>query len=118
PVTISSQTTQDLRNSLRDAIKFCHSNSGNLINSQGSVAIINESQSSYCDIIPGHLLYYVGTKQEVELYDPDGFNQSEILSQLNTEPLNRFISILKDIAKIFELTPQAIHIFYDNYSNF
>ncbi|RIA81211.1 hypothetical protein C1645_837362 [Glomus cerebriforme] len=117
PVTISSQTTQNLRNSLRDAIKACHSNSGNLIDSQGSVAIINESQSSYCDIIPGHLLYYVGTRQEVELYDPNGFSQSEILSQLNTEPLNRFISILKDIAKIFELTPQAIHIFYDNYSN-
>ncbi|RIA79038.1 hypothetical protein C1645_882870 [Glomus cerebriforme] len=113
PVTIPSQTTQNLRNSLRDAIKACHSNLGNLINSQGSVAIINESQSSYCDIIPGHLLYYVGTRKKVELYDLNGFNQSEILSQLNTEPLNQFKSILKDIAKIFELTPQAIHIFYE-----
>jgi hypothetical protein len=39
------------------------------------------------------------------------------LSFSHSAPLNRFIKMLKDIATIFELTPQAIHIFYDNYTN-
>jgi hypothetical protein len=42
------------------------------------------------------------TRQGIELYDPKGFNQSEILSQSNFDPLNRFINILKDLASAFE----------------
>ncbi|EXX52939.1 hypothetical protein RirG_248640 [Rhizophagus irregularis DAOM 197198w] len=117
PIIITPETTQNLRNSLQIAVKACHSNFGNVVNSQASMAILKESQSGYCDVIPGHLLFCVGTRQGIELYDPKGFNQSEILSQSNFDPLNRFINILKDLASAFEITPQALHVFYDNQSN-
>jgi hypothetical protein len=142
PIIVTPETTQNLRSSLQNAVKTCHSNFGSAIHSQARISILKESQSSYCDVIPGkyntitfiiisntlylpfiyfiflgHSLFCVGTRQGIELYDPKGFNQSEILSQSNSDPLNRFIIILKDLANAFGVSPQAIHIFYDNCSN-
>jgi hypothetical protein len=51
--TVTPETTLNLRKSLRDAIRTCRSNSGSVIDNKASVNIVNESQSSYCDIIPG-----------------------------------------------------------------
>ncbi|RIA98329.1 hypothetical protein C1645_140589 [Glomus cerebriforme] len=117
PVNLTPQITQNLRNTLQDAIKACHSNFGSTINSQASTAIIDESQSSYCDVIPGHLLDYVETKLGIELYGSKGANKLEILSRSNEAPLYRFINMLKDIGSIFEIPSDAIHIFYDNYTS-
>ena len=54
-IVVTPEFTQNLRNSLRNAIKACNSNIGNIndIFSQASITILNESQTSYCDIIPG-----------------------------------------------------------------
>ncbi|CAG8696093.1 9155_t:CDS:2, partial [Funneliformis mosseae] len=75
PVTVTPKTTRDLRNVLQDAIKTCRSNSGSVIDSQASVKIVSESQTSYCDVIPGHSLHFVGNLKGIELYVPKG--QSE-----------------------------------------
>jgi hypothetical protein len=55
PVVVTPETTKTLRNSLRNAINACNSNIGNIdgINSQTLMAILNESRTAYCDIIPG-----------------------------------------------------------------
>ncbi|RIA91695.1 hypothetical protein C1645_692396 [Glomus cerebriforme] len=53
PTNITPETTRNLKNSLREAVKSCHSNSGSAIDNQASVNIVNESQTSYCDVIPG-----------------------------------------------------------------
>lgn len=63
-----------------------------------------------------HLLYNVGKLQEIELYLPSGLDQSEI-SQALTASLNRFVTMLRDLAEVFKLSPENIHIFYDNNSN-
>jgi len=65
----------------------------------------------------GHLLFCVGTKNDIELYDTKDVSQSEILNRANANPLIRFINILKIIADVFELETRAIHVFYDNYTN-
>ncbi|CAI2174465.1 1539_t:CDS:10 [Funneliformis geosporum] len=112
PSTVTPKTTRDLRNVLNDAIKTCRSNSGSVIDSQASVKIVSESQTSYCDVIPGHSLHCVGNLQGIELYVPKG--QSEMLYQSCFDPLNRFVNILKDLVIVFDLAPKAIHVFYDN----
>ncbi|CAB4474438.1 hypothetical protein RhiirA5_500084 [Rhizophagus irregularis] len=81
-----------------------------------NVKIINGNQIDYCEIIPDHLLYNVGKLQEIELYLPSGLDQSEI-SQALTASLNRFVTMLRDLAEVFKLSPENIHIFYDNNSN-
>jgi hypothetical protein len=64
-----------------------------------------------------HLLYSVGHLQEIELYLPRGLEQSEILPQEHTASLNRFITMLRDLAEVFKLSPRHIHVFYDKNSN-
>ncbi|PKY63478.1 hypothetical protein RhiirA4_492553, partial [Rhizophagus irregularis] len=63
-----------------------------------NVKIINGNQIDYCEIIPDHLLYNVGKLQEIELYLPSGLDQSEI-SQALTASLNRFVTMLRDLAE-------------------
>ncbi|PKY20927.1 hypothetical protein RhiirB3_524661 [Rhizophagus irregularis] len=117
PVAVNSQFTQNLRNSLRNAIKTCHSNLGSTIDSQACTMIVKESESSYCDVIPGHLLCCVGNEQGIELYDTKSIKQADILSPSNRASLFRFLNILRNIASVFELELQAVHVFYDNYTN-
>lgn len=62
-VIVTPASTQRLRNSLRDSIRSCNLNVGNIngIISQANVTIVNESKTSYCDIIPGikHLIFLI-----------------------------------------------------------
>jgi hypothetical protein len=144
PVIVTPQIIQTLRISLRDSIKTCHSNLGSTINNQACTKVVKESESSYCDVIPGtkniysifiynyliflfllnliylflgHLLFCVGNEQGIELYDSKEVNQADILSLSNRAPLIRFLNLLRNLASVFDLELQAIHVFYDNYTN-
>ncbi|RIA98304.1 hypothetical protein C1645_812855 [Glomus cerebriforme] len=118
-IKVTPESIRNLRNSLRNSIISCNSNIGNInsINNQADIKIVDESQASYCDIIPGHLLFYVGTIREIKLYDTRRGYQSEIMSSTHIVPLNHFIDILRDLAEVFELLPKVIHVFYDDNSN-
>jgi len=133
------ETTENLRNSLCDAIKTCCSNSKSVINSSSDIQIVGESLT-YCNITHGmykyiniinlcsvlnidiflifitlgHSLSCVGNLQEIKLYVPEDVDRSEILSQSRAAPLNHFVNILKDLGEVFDLSPEAIHVFYDN----
>jgi hypothetical protein len=39
------------------------------------------------------------------------------LSPSNHAPLTRFLNILRNLASVFDIELQAIHVFYDNYTN-
>ncbi|CAG8636581.1 9366_t:CDS:2, partial [Cetraspora pellucida] len=111
---VTPQSTQNLRNALKDAIKSCRPNSGASVNNQGGVNVVTESQTSYCDVLPGHSLDFVGTNDGIELYIEKNLDHSEIF---RTPALTRFINILKDLGEVFAILPNAIHIFYDITSN-
>jgi hypothetical protein len=53
PVHVTPETTRNLRSSLKEGIRTCRSNSGSAIDNQASVKVVDESQTSYCDVIPG-----------------------------------------------------------------
>ncbi|PKC14058.1 hypothetical protein RhiirA5_269102 [Rhizophagus irregularis] len=117
PVHVTPETTRNLRNSLQESIRTCRSNSGSVIDNQASVKVVDESQTSYCDVIPGHSLNCVGSLHDIELYVPKGADRSEILSLPLGPSLIRFIDILKDLVEVFGLAPKAIHIYNDKNSN-
>ncbi|KAF0389336.1 putative hatpase domain protein [Gigaspora margarita] len=114
PIEVTPRSTQHLRNALKDAVKSCRPNSGASINSQGGINIVSESQTSYCDVLPGHSLNFVGVDNGIELYIEKGSNGSEIFK---TPALTRFINILKDLGEVFGVPQNSIHIFYDTTSN-
>ena len=64
------------------------------------------------------MLLYAGTRREIKLYDTKDGSKLGILSQSYTAPLNRFISLLKDLANVFRFVKtEPIHIFYDEKSS-
>ncbi|CAG8723512.1 10741_t:CDS:2, partial [Racocetra persica] len=113
-IKVTPQSTQNLRNALKDAIKSCRPNSGASVNDQGGINVVTESQTSYCDVLPGHSLDFVGTNDGIELYIEKNLDHSEIF---RTPALTRFINILKDLCEVFAIPQSAIHIFYDITSN-
>ncbi|CAG8505139.1 14702_t:CDS:10 [Racocetra fulgida] len=52
---VTPQSTQHLRNALKDAIKSCRPNSGASVNNQGGINVVTESQTSYCDVLPDRI---------------------------------------------------------------
>ncbi|CAI2168970.1 19326_t:CDS:10, partial [Funneliformis geosporum] len=109
-LTVTPKITQELRNSLQDSINSCRSSSEGPLISQPSIKLARESQTVYCDSTPGHSLCFAGTRNEIKLYVPSGVDKSKILSP---DATTRFISMLKNIAKIFGLESKVIHVFYD-----
>ncbi|CAG8463812.1 12087_t:CDS:10 [Funneliformis caledonium] len=114
---ITPAITQNLRNSLQDVINACRAHSGSSLHNQASVKIVDESQPSYCDIIPGHSLYFVGTLQGIKIYNSIITAQSINLFQTHAISLNRFVNLLRYLVEVFQLAPEVVHIFYDNNSN-
>ncbi|CAG8499425.1 7450_t:CDS:10, partial [Scutellospora calospora] len=111
PTKVTLQTTENLRNALKDAIKSCRPNSGAAVNSQEKINTVTESRNSYW-----HSLDFVGTKNGVELYIEKTLDHSKIFDSKLTA-LTRFIGILNDLGEIFEIPPKTIHVFYDTTSN-
>ncbi len=53
----------------------------------------------------------------IKFYVPKGVDDPfKVLSSYHSL-LNRFINVLKDLVKVFELAPNFVHVFYDNNTN-
>ncbi len=61
----------------------------------------------------GHLLYRVGTLQGIKIYIPLNDLELRNLLQTHAARLNRFVNLLKKLIEIFQLSTEAVHIFYD-----
>ncbi|CAJ0845562.1 4521_t:CDS:2, partial [Entrophospora sp. SA101] len=98
PVLVSRNTTEDLKRTLNEAVNSCRSNSGSAVDSQAKVNIVSESQSSYCDVMPGHSLKFIGMENGIELYIGKNLDQTALLSptaQVPAEYMEEFKSIKK-----------------------
>ncbi|CAJ0836131.1 4791_t:CDS:10 [Entrophospora sp. SA101] len=113
PVLVSRNTTEDLKRTLNEAVNSCRSNSGSAVDSQAKVNIVSESQSSYCDVMPGHSLKFIGMENGIELYIGKNLDQTALLSPTALGPLRRFIQVLKYLCDVFGLHQKAVHVFYD-----
>ncbi|CAH1760147.1 970_t:CDS:10 [Entrophospora sp. SA101] len=109
PVLVSRNTTEDLKRTLNEAVNSCRSNSGSAVDSQAKVNIVSESQSSYCDVMPGHSLKFIGMENGIELYIGKNLDQTALLSPTALGPLRRFIQVLKYLCDVFGLHQKAVH---------
>ncbi|RHZ75365.1 hypothetical protein Glove_216g186 [Diversispora epigaea] len=110
---VSPDITKNLRIALRNEVKSCRSNSGGAIDSQTKTNIVTESKASYCDILPGHSLSFVGRSSGIEIYVSKDLDSSEILGANRAKSLTRFVNVLRDLCEVFELQLNATHVFYD-----
>src|SRR6266498_4763966 len=65
----------------------------------------------------GHSLYYIGPLHGIKIYVPINSFQSTKLFQTHGAPLNNFVNILKYLSEVFQLSLNAIHVFFDDSSN-
>lgn len=60
------------------------------------------------------ILHNVGIMQEIKLHDTKDIQQSVILSQPYNASLSRFVSMIRELADVFELELNTTNIFYSN----
>ncbi|CAG8511335.1 12498_t:CDS:10, partial [Dentiscutata erythropus] len=113
---VSFRTLEALQNELLNLINSCQSNLEGTIDNQAVTNTLTDCKT-YCDVIPELSLTYVGIKNEIKLYIAKNLDSSIILSKSMENTLMCFINILINLADIFGLTRDKIHIFYDNDSS-
>ncbi|CAG8454354.1 3405_t:CDS:10 [Acaulospora morrowiae] len=107
----SDDNSVSLYDNLFEAIRSCRSNSQGAINEQALLNVVESGNSAYCDIVPAQSLEYVGKEGKIEIYVAKG--APNILGTTMNKPLKSFSSLLIDIANVFGLEHNKIHIFYD-----
>ncbi|KAG0223448.1 hypothetical protein BGW41_005587 [Actinomortierella wolfii] len=104
----------NLKNSLQQAVQKCRSNGQTEIKSEPTVSVVTEQMSNtYCDAKPGHSLVFAGHAGELELYLDKSCDADSIMTRENLGSLNRFVRLLLLLAKVFDLAPQTMHVFFD-----
>ncbi|CAG8627407.1 1281_t:CDS:10 [Acaulospora morrowiae] len=106
----SDSIKKGMHKKLSDAIKSCRSNSRGAINGQG-YKVEATNNSTYCDVSTAQSLEYVGNEGVIEIYVAKG--SPNILTTTMIRPLKSFSTLLIDIADIFGLEHNRIHIFYE-----
>ncbi|CAG8699615.1 4190_t:CDS:10, partial [Gigaspora margarita] len=113
---VSIITLEVLQDELLNLINSCRSNLEGTVDNQATVNTLTDCKT-YCDIIPELSLTYVGIKNEIKLYIAKNLDSSIILSKSMENTLMCFINILINLADVFGIKRDKIHIFYDNYSS-
>lgn len=113
PGTEPVTSPRDLQANLQSAIKASREHNSATLFSPPSTKDIKETPT-YCDDTPGQDLKCIAELANgIKLYlsrsntDPDAFLQQY------REPIALFVFVLSEVAKIFEVSPQTIHIFHD-----
>ncbi|KAF9167525.1 hypothetical protein DFQ26_004297 [Actinomortierella ambigua] len=104
----------NLKSSLQQAVEKCRSNGQTEIKSDPTVSVVTEQMSNtYCDAKPGHSLVFAGHAGELELYLDKSCDADSIMTRENLGSLNRFVRLLLVLAKVFNLSPKTMHVFFD-----
>ncbi|KAF9976136.1 hypothetical protein BGZ73_009111 [Actinomortierella ambigua] len=105
---------QNLKSSLEQAVDKCRSNGQTEVKNEPRVSVVTEQISnSYCDATPGHSLVFAGHAGELELYLDKSCDADAIMTRENLGSLNRFVKLLLALAKVFNLSPKTMHVFFD-----
>ncbi|PKY19450.1 hypothetical protein RhiirB3_432504 [Rhizophagus irregularis] len=112
----TAEIHKNLQDNLQKFVKSCNLNEN--INSDDSDNDSNQNDKStnikhHC-AMPDYLLHCVGIMQKIKLHDTKDIQQSVILSQPYNASLSRFVSMLKELADVFELELNTINIFYSD----
>jgi hypothetical protein len=113
PGTETVTSPEDVQSNLQSAIKAAREFNSPSLFSKPQTKDVKET-TTYCDATPGQDLKYAaelsnGIKLYVSRDNPD---PNAFLTQYR-EPIALFVFVLSEVAKIFELPSQTVHIFHD-----
>ncbi|KAG8800465.1 hypothetical protein FRC16_002827, partial [Serendipita sp. 398] len=106
----------DIEKRVKQAINACRPEARNRLQNREGIDFIKESRKEcYCDIAgrEGDLVR-IGAVDNVRIYagkdvqDPEG-----LLLKTKSKTIDRFISILRPLKKVYKLPDESLHIFYD-----
>ncbi|KAF2216254.1 hypothetical protein CERZMDRAFT_33738 [Cercospora zeae-maydis SCOH1-5] len=113
PGTEVATSSRDVQENLQRAINSTRGYDSSTLFNPPQTNDVKET-TSYCDSRPGHNLQYTTELNNgIKLYldrshsDPNAFLQS------HREAIALFVSILSELAAIFQVSPQAIHVYHD-----
>ncbi|KAI5358223.1 Putative histidine kinase/HSP90-like ATPase superfamily [Septoria linicola] len=113
PGTEVVTSPRDVHENLQRAIKSTREYNSSTVFNQPQTNNVKET-TSYCDSKPGHDLKYAAELSNgIKLYldrtnqDPNAFLQT------HREAIALFVFTLSEVAKIFEVSTQTIHVFHD-----
>ncbi|PJF17555.1 hypothetical protein PSACC_02677 [Paramicrosporidium saccamoebae] len=74
------------------------------------------SADSYCEVIPGHSLRYIGTVGSVPIYTAVSEPVNQTTALLELPLMHQFVAELSRLASVFQASPSTLHVFYDTSS--
>jgi Protein of unknown function (DUF3684) len=100
---------------LQNAIQACRSHTSSSVFSPPTTSVVQEAQGSYCDSTPAQNLVHVSsTAGGIKFFLAKNLvSQSTSLQQLHQKGLDSFSYLLLDLASIFSLPAQDLHMFLD-----
>ncbi|KAK4999229.1 hypothetical protein LTR66_001708 [Elasticomyces elasticus] len=102
-----------LHQNLVSAIQACRSYDSMNLFSKPSTNDIKETPS-YCDAKPGRDISFVAdSKPGIKVFLSNQLTDKTSFLSANIVALNGFASLLQDCGKVFSISPQTLHIFYD-----
>lgn len=111
PVTSERNIAQNLVN----AVNACRSHTSSSIFSKPTTTNVEEAKGSYCDSTPAQdMSFLADTAAGIKFFIANHIpTRSEFLAA-HAKGINSFSYLLLDIASVFDMRPQSMHVFYDN----
>ncbi|KAL9534311.1 hypothetical protein SMMN14_02314 [Sphaerulina musiva] len=113
PGTEVVTSPRDINENLRKAIKATREYNSSTVFNRPQTNEVKET-TSYCDSRPGHDLQYTAELGNgIKLYLDRSHQDANAFLQTHREAIALFVSILSEVAKIFGVSPQTVHIYHD-----
>ncbi len=111
PVTSERNIAQNLVN----AVNACRSHTSSSIFSKPTTANVEEAKGSYCDSTPAQdMSFLTDTAAGIKFFIANHIPSRSEFFAAHAAGINTFGYLLLDIASVFNMRPQSMHVFYDN----
>eukprot|EP01117_Protostelium_nocturnum_P007885 TRINITY_DN2815_c0_g1_i4.p1 TRINITY_DN2815_c0_g1~~TRINITY_DN2815_c0_g1_i4.p1 ORF type:complete len:1661 (-),score=588.61 TRINITY_DN2815_c0_g1_i4:79-5061(-) len=108
--TLPREFNNQLSQSLQRAIQQCRSHGKETVQSHLSVQKVTKS---FCDITHGQSLKQAARVSDIEMFVHKSMDPEQILTTYS-QPIRKFIVLLKELAQIYGLNNDAIHVYLDS----
>lgn len=111
PVTSERNVHQNLVN----AVNACRSHNSNSVFNQPTTTNVEEAKGSYCDSTSAQdLSFLADTAAGIKFYISNHVPRRDNFLAQHSKGLRLFGFLLMDIATVFNIRPQSLHMFYDD----
>jgi hypothetical protein len=111
PVTSERNIAQNLVN----AVNACRSHNSSSLFSKPTTTNVEEAKGSYCDSTPAQDMNFLAdTATGIKFFIANHISARSEFFTAHATGINTFCNLLLDIASVFNMRPQSMHVFYDN----